>query len=60
MEISLPTLQLLNSIFVRSNDDKSTRMTADRAQIIVHEEVSATDRNERALVTEIRIQISSE
>ena len=55
-EITLSTLQLLNSNFVRRNADKSKRMKANRAQVCVHEEVANADWYERALVTESRIK----
>ena len=56
MHMSLETMQLLNSLFVKGNNDKAIRVSADRAQIAIVEGPAHSDWYEQALVTEARIK----
>ena len=55
-QMSYDTMVLLHSLFQRGNDDKSRRVTADRAMILVREEVACKDWLEQAMVTEAKIK----
>ena len=55
--MKLETIVKLNTLFERGNKDKSRRVSADRARIILIEEILAKDWFEQCLITESRIKV---
>ena len=54
--LSLSTNEKLHSLFVRGNVDKSKRISADRARILIVDELIGNDWYEQAILTEARIK----
>ena len=55
-KMNLQSLTLLHTLFTRGNQQKNRRYTADRAQLLLYEEVASKDWFEQSLVTESRIK----
>ena len=55
-KMNLESLAILHRIFARDNALKNRRLTADRAQMILYEEMASRDWCELALATESRIK----
>ena len=54
--LSLPTIEMLHSLFERGNIDKSRRLSAERARVLVVEAVARRDWYEQSILTEAKIK----
>ena len=54
--LSLSTIEMLHNLYDRGNIDKSRRLSADRARVIIVEEVANRDWYEQSNLTETRIK----
>ena len=51
------TLKTLEELFVKGNQNKSSRISADRARIVVVEGLAEYKQYERAIITEAKIKV---